>query len=93
MHLTSRWHQEAGGSLGRPGDGVSILGTSNSLLLPHSGQRTPCPRGSESGNNGPSSHGEIGQGQEFRHKCLSHLVAADQSWCLHTLSGPAQGSN
>lgn len=51
----------AGGSLGTLGMG-KYFGYQELLLLHYCGQRAPCPRGSELGNDGPSPHGEIGQG-------------------------------
>lgn len=51
----------AGGSLGMLGMG-KYFGYQELLILRYYGQRVSCPRGSELGNNGPSPHGEIGQG-------------------------------
>lgn len=62
MPLPSKWHQEAGGSLGSWGVGQLFCVPVTPYFSPMvGGQRAPCPRGSELGNNGPSPHNEIGQ--------------------------------
>lgn len=62
MHLTSKWHQEAGGSLGSWEVGQLFCVPGTPYFSPRvGGQRAPYPKGSELGNNGPSAPSEIGQ--------------------------------
>lgn len=89
MHLTSKWHRGAGSSLGRLGDGASILGTKNFVLLRQGGRGLHDPEVLKRGTMGHASTVRQGRGRNSDTNTSPHLIGADQSWHLHTLNGPA----
>lgn len=94
MHLTSKWHQEAGGFLGSWEVG-QLFSCQELLTSPpwRVDRGLHAPEVLNWGTMGQVPTVRQGRGRNSDTNTSPHLVGADQSGCLHTLNGPAQGSN